>query len=84
MGRYRKKPYPKNSDIEKAIIQVLSSFPLLSPDDFPQKVRIQLKEKGFYSGLVTNTRVWRLYENLVRKGKIFDILMVVKGYGADL
>ena len=72
-----KKPYPRNDDIAEAVLEVVG-IPTLKPEDFPDRVRRVLEEKGFYTGLVTNKRVWRVYETLVRKGRIYDTLGVVQ------
>ncbi|MEM4670688.1 MAG: hypothetical protein QW650_09265, partial [Thermofilum sp.] len=68
----------RNSDIVEALKEVLSEV-ILSPDELPQRVRARLEEKGFYAGLVSNKRVWSLYEKLVREGRLPDSLGVVQG-----
>lgn len=73
----RKKPYPRNEDIAEAIREVLGEL-ILNPDVLPDRVRAKLEEKGFYAGLVTNKRVWSLYEKLVRSGAVPDLLEVLK------
>lgn len=73
--RGRKKPYPHNGDVREAIAEALSK--VLKPDDLPMKVREILEERGFYTGLLTDKRIWRIYEELARSGKIFDTLGVV-------
>ncbi|MEM0376341.1 MAG: hypothetical protein QXI90_00990 [Thermofilum sp.] len=73
-----RKPYPRNSDIVGALKEVLSEV-ILSPDELPQRVRARLEEKGFYADLVSNKRVWSLYEKLVREGRLPDSLGVVQG-----
>ena len=75
-----KKPYPRNDDIAEAIMEAMSA-PTLKPEDFPDRVRRVLEEKGFYTGLVTDKRVWRIYETLVRRGRIYDALGVVQDLG---
>ncbi|MCD6369747.1 MAG: hypothetical protein J7L38_08150 [Thermoproteales archaeon] len=72
-----KKNYPRNSDLRKAILTVLSSNIFLTPDDFPEEVIKTLERNGFYTGLVNTKRIWRIYEKMVRKGEIYDILDVV-------
>jgi len=74
----KRKPYPHNSDIANAIIDVLFSEPWIHPADFTEKVREELKKRGFYPGLVSDKRIWRIYEEMVRKGRTYDILQVVK------
>ena len=75
-----KKPYPRNDDIAEAILEVVG-IPTLKPEDFTDRVRKVLEEKGFYAGLVTDKRVWRIYETLVRRGRIYDTLGVVQDLG---
>ncbi len=72
-----KRPYPRNDDVREAIIAVLSSNPLIHPADFPERVFEMLEERGFYTGHLTVKRIWRLYEEMVRNGKIIDVLGVV-------
>ncbi|MEZ0345039.1 MAG: hypothetical protein ABWK01_00580 [Infirmifilum sp.] len=78
-----KKPYPHNEDIREVILEVLGRDPLVKPDDFVDRVREKLEEKGFYSGLVTPKRVWHVYEEMVRKGDIYDYLGVVQEKGGQ-
>ncbi len=73
-----KKPYPRNSDIEEAIMRLIIKNPLVSPDDFPDAVKYELENYGFYTGLVNKKRIWRVYENMVRSGKMYDYLEVVQ------
>ncbi len=80
-GRGRKLPYPHNKDIEEAIRRVIAKKPYLRPEEFYDEVIRELREMGFYPGLVTVKRVWRIYEEMVRKGRIPDVLGVVPGYG---
>ncbi len=75
----RKRPYPHNKDILEAIKKVLSREPWINPLDFPDKVREQLERDGFYTGLVSTRRIWRIYEEAVRRGFIRDYLGVVIG-----
>ncbi|MGC8542469.1 MAG: hypothetical protein ACP5NQ_00905 [Vulcanisaeta sp.] len=79
----RKKPYPHNNDILNAMLRVFSKEPFIKPIDFPDKVREELEKEGFYVGLVTTRRIWRIYEEAVRRGLIYDYLGVVIGYGSD-
>jgi hypothetical protein len=72
-----KKPYPRNDDIVNAILKVLGKAYIITPDEFPEAVKRQLNEDGFYSGLVTASRVWQLYEKLVRNRQVADVLNVV-------
>jgi len=77
-----KKPYPRNDDIAEAILEVVG-IPTLKPEDLPDRVRRVLEERGFYTGLVTDRRVWRIYETLVRRGRIYDVLGVVQELGEE-
>ncbi|WP_069806938.1 hypothetical protein [Vulcanisaeta thermophila] len=77
----RRKPYPHNTDILNAIMRVLSREPLIKPMEFPDKVRRELENEGFYVGLVSTRRIWRVYEDAVRRGFIYDYLGVVVGFG---
>jgi len=74
----KKKPYPRNEDIAEAILEVLWKLPLIKPVDFYDLVISALKEKGFYTGLVNRKRVWKVYERMIRTGRIPDYLMVTK------
>ncbi len=74
----RRKPYPRNKDIRQAIIEVLNEG-LIYPQELIEEVKKKLEERGFYAGLVSTKRIWRLYEEMVRKGFIPDYLDVVKG-----
>ncbi len=76
--RYKKKPYPRNSDIENAILKLFSQNPLVKPEEFVDSVRSVLESDGFYTKLVTPKRVWRIYEDMVKKGKMYDYLLVLK------
>ena len=75
----RKKPYPHNRDIMEAIREALALNPFVSPLDFPDLVRKVLEEKGFYTGLVSDKRIWRLYAEMVKKRMIYDYLGVTRG-----
>ncbi|AKG39098.1 MAG: hypothetical protein ACP5II_04390 [Infirmifilum sp.] len=78
-----KKPYPHNNDIRGAVLEVLAKDPLIKPDEFVERVRESLEEKGFYAGLVTPKRIWKIYEELVRSGEIYDYLGVVQGMSSE-
>ena len=73
-----KKPYPRNEDVRRAIVEVLSRSPGIHPSELPQLVIDSLRGKGFFTGHLTVKRVWRLYEEMVREGRIPDILGVVQ------
>lgn len=74
----KKLKYPRNDDIANAIIKVLSKNPLLHPSDFFEEVIEELKKEKFFTGLVNPKRVWKVYENMVKRGVIYDILDVVR------
>jgi len=74
----RKKPYPRDGDVAEAIKEVFSLYPLVKPENFAETVQHVLESHGFYTGLLTTKRIWRIYEKLVKRGEIFDYLMVVQ------
>ncbi len=82
--RSGKKKYPHNKDIEEAIKELLSRKPWIHPLDFTDEVKKILEEKKFYTGLVSGKRIWRIYEEMVRKRRIYDILGVVTQAPKDL
>lgn len=71
--RIRKRRYPSNRDIVEAI-RKLAGHVHVDPEEFPGLVRDELEREGFYAGLVTDERIWRLYESLVRSKVISDFL----------
>lgn len=73
-----KKPYPRDGDVQKAIIEAISINPLVKPIEFCDEVKRVLEDKGFYTGLLTIKRIWRIYEKMVKKGVIYDYLDVVR------
>ncbi len=72
----RKKPYPRNRDIRRAIRAALRDE-VIGPHDLYDKVREILITEGFYVNLLSVKRVWILYEKMVRKGFIPDYFDVV-------
>ena len=74
----RKKPYPRNYDIENAIFYVAGNKFFIHPDDLVREVVKILEERGFYTGLVTPKRIWRIYEKMVKQGKIYDFFLVIR------
>ncbi|HIQ23478.1 MAG TPA: hypothetical protein EYH50_00300 [Pyrodictium delaneyi] len=74
--RRRMKPYPSSRDVAEAVVEAARSF-VGHPEDFPGYVLEILAEKGFDVRHVTVKRIWRTYENLVRKGVIGDRLGVL-------
>ncbi len=79
----RKKGYPHTSDVMEAIMEILSDDVYVKPELFYDKVKAKLEDKGFKTSYLTVKRVWRIYEEMVRKGRIYDALGVVEGYGFD-
>jgi len=75
--RRPRKRYPSNNDIADAIVAVASTYGFAGPEYFPYTVKQYLEGQGFYTGLVNDKRIWRIYETLVRKGRIRDYLGVV-------
>ncbi len=73
-----KKPYPKNKDVQDAIMEVLSKEIIEHPEFFPDYVYKRLEEKGFYTKLLTVKRIWKIYEEMVKKKWLYDVLDVVK------
>ncbi|MCS7139200.1 MAG: hypothetical protein N3F04_01795 [Candidatus Nezhaarchaeota archaeon] len=79
----RRKGYPHNSDIVETIMEVLSDEIFTKPESFYDKVRARLEDKGFNTAYLTVKRVWRVYEEMVRKGMIHDVLDVIEDYGSQ-
>jgi hypothetical protein len=79
----RRKGYPHTSDIMEAIMDVLSKEVYVKPEQFYDKVKAKLEDRGFNTSYMTVKRVWRAYEEMVRKGRIYDVLGVVEQYDAD-
>ena len=76
----RRKGYPHTSDVMEAIMELLSDEAYIKPELFYDKVKARLEDKGFITSYLTVKRVWKIYEEMVRKGKIYDVLGVVEGY----
>jgi len=74
--RRRRLPYPTSRDIVEAVVEATRLF-TGHPDEFPDFVLELLRRRGFYVGFVTVKRIWRVYEDLVRRGVISDVLGVV-------
>ncbi|RLE80202.1 MAG: hypothetical protein DRJ52_06870 [Thermoprotei archaeon] len=72
----RKRKYPSRKDLAEAVKKALSKV-IFHPHDFPQAVYEVLQEEGFDCSYLTVKRIWRTYEEMVRRGEIFDILGVV-------
>lgn len=69
--------YPSSRDIVEAIIKASSQAHGMHPNDFPDLVYTILEEQGFNTKFVTVKRIWRVYENLVHRGVISDVLGVI-------
>jgi hypothetical protein len=76
----RKKGYPHNSDIMEVIMEILNKEIFIKPEDFYDKIIAKLEEKGFKTSFLTTKRVWRIYEEMVKKKIIYDFLEVMKNY----
>ncbi|RZN55859.1 MAG: hypothetical protein DSO09_01905 [Candidatus Methanomethylicota archaeon] len=74
----RKKGYPHNSDIMEEIMEILNKEIFIKPEDFYDKIIAKLEEKGFKTSFLTTKRVWRIYEEMVKKKIIYDFLEVMK------
>jgi acyl carrier protein phosphodiesterase len=74
----RRKGYPHTSDIAEAIMDVLTNEVHLRPDQLYDKVKSKLEDKGFNTSYMTVKRVWRVYEEMVRKRRIYDVLGVIE------
>ena len=79
----RKKGYPHTSDVMEAIMELLSDEAYVKPELFYDKVKAKLEDKGFITSYLTVKRVWKIYEEMVKKGKIYDVLGVIEGYGLN-
>ncbi|MEB3816634.1 MAG: hypothetical protein LRS46_01645 [Desulfurococcales archaeon] len=75
--RGRKRNYPTARDLAEAVREAALRASGISPDEFPSIVLEILESKGFYTGLITEKRIWRTYETLVRRGVMPDTLGVV-------
>ena len=75
--RRGKRVFPSSRDIVEAVKEAALMARGIHPDEFPDLVLKILKEQGFDTRYVTVKRIWRVYENLVRRGVIPDTLRVV-------
>lgn len=76
----RKKGYPHNSDITEVIMEISNKEIFIKPEDFYNKVKTKLEDKGFKTSFLTIKRVWRIYEEMIKKKMIYDFLEVMKKY----
>ena len=74
----RKSLYPTRKDLAEAVKASTTSF-TGNPDEFPEKVLDMLSREGFDTSYVTVKRIWKTYEDLVRRKIIRDFLGVVGG-----
>lgn len=79
----RKKGYPHTSDVIKAIMKVLADESYVKPESFYDKVKAKLEAEGFKTSYLTIKRVWRIYEEMVMRRIIYDVLNVVKSRSYD-
>ncbi|RLE59690.1 MAG: hypothetical protein DRJ49_01575 [Thermoprotei archaeon] len=73
-----RRKYPRNRDIEESILRVLSQVLVLHPDELPSTVITDLESRGFNTTFVSIKRIWRIYRDMVLKGKIYDVLHVLR------
>ena len=73
----RRKGYPRNSDIRSAIYKVFRDGLAWHPQDLCEAVLQELEAQGLETKFVTEKRIWRNYEWMVRKGWMRDWLEVV-------
>ena len=77
-GKPRKKAkLPSSREIARAVAEAALRARGANPEEFPEIVKTILEEQGFSTKYVTDKRIWRTYEILVRKGVIPDTLGVV-------
>ena len=65
-----------NKVIANAIKRLSKHF-IGSPEEFPEAVIGLLKEEGYEVKFLTYKRIWRIYEEMVKKKIIRDFLNVV-------
>ena len=76
--RKKKLRYPSSREVYDAVKEAVRSIsPELNPADFPEVVREILRSRGYYTGFVSDRRVWRAYRILVSKRAIPDVLGVM-------
>ncbi len=73
----KKQEYPTSREIVEAVIEAIKRAHGIHPDDFPQLVYDLLENKGYSTRYITIKRIWRIYESLVRKGVVRDVLDIV-------
>jgi len=80
---HSKRPYPHNKDIAQAILRVMREKPYVKPIDFISEVKRVLENEGYYTGLVSARRIWRIYEEYARRGWMYDYLGVIENDGGE-
>ncbi len=70
--------HPHNKDVMNAIRSIIHGCFLVEPQVFYEVVIDKLSKEGFNIKHITVKRVWRVYEEMVRKKIIDDVLSVVK------
>jgi len=83
VARRGKRPYPHNKDIAQAILRVMREKPYVKPVDFVNEVKRVLEDEGYYTGLVSAKRIWRIYEEYARRGWMYDYLGVMENDGGE-
>ena len=74
----RRARYPTSRDLVEVVIETSQVCRGIHPHDFPQLVLKALEQRGFSTKYVTVKRIWGVYESLVRRHVIVDVLGVVK------
>lgn len=65
---------PTRKDLMKIIAEVLKEDP--RPQDFVDMVYELLEARGFNTRFTSVKRIWKVYETMVRKGFIDDVMGV--------
>ncbi len=73
----KKVKLPSSRDLAEIVAEAALQARGIDPADFPQIVLQLLEERGFYTKYVSEKRIWRVYESLVRRRVIPDTLGVV-------
>ncbi|MCE4628124.1 MAG: hypothetical protein F7C34_03125 [Desulfurococcales archaeon] len=73
----KKVKLPSSRDLAEVVIEAALQARGVDPAEFPEIVIRLLEERGFYTKYVNEKRIWRIYENLVRRRVIPDTLGVV-------
>lgn len=73
----RKVKLPSSRDLAEIVAEAALQARGVDPSEFPEIVLKLLEERGFYTKYVSEKRIWRVYESLVRRKVIPDTLGVV-------